>query len=80
MKHERLREELELKSTDRESKMHEAFVKALEIQQTTEAKANTLKDELAKVTRNNLEEIDALTEQVDFHSVLLKKPYQKDIT
>ena len=73
IKHERLREELELKSTERESKMHEAFVKALETQQTTEEKASALKDELAKIARNSQLEIDALTEQVDLHDRPIRK-------
>lgn len=80
MKHERLRNELELKSAERESKMHEAFVNAVEVQETTEAKASALKDELATITRSNHLEIDALMEQVELHDASIRKPFLNDTT
>ena len=64
MKREQLRQELELQSTGRESKMKQAFSKALELQQNSEENATALRAELSNTTRRNQQEIDVLTEQV----------------
>ena len=60
-----LRQELELQSSDRENNVMKAFATALEMQQTTEEKANALESELERTTRSNQQEMDALMEQVE---------------
>ena len=64
MKREQLRQELELQATGRESKMQQAFSKALELQTNSEQNATALRAELSNITHRNQQEIDALTEQV----------------
>ena len=64
LRREHLQEKLELKSSDREEQVQRAFATALDMQQRTEAEATALKAELARTTRNNQEEMHALTEQV----------------
>ena len=65
MKRELLQQELEQKSSDRENNALKAFATALDMQQTTEEKANALKRELEWTTRTNQQEMDALVEQVE---------------
>ena len=64
MRREHLRQDLELKSSDREEKMQRAFATALEMQQRTQEEADALKAELKWTTRNNQHQIDALALQV----------------
>ena len=63
-KRENLRQTLELKSTEREEKMQQAFATALEMQQQSADEAAALKDELARTKRKSQQAIDALAAQV----------------
>ena len=63
-KREQLRQELELKSSDRDDQVQRAFATALGMQQRAEEEAATLKAELEWTTRSNEEKIQALAEQV----------------
>ena len=64
MRREQLRQKLELKSSGLEENVQRAFAAALEMQQKSEEEAAALKAELARTTRNNHNNTDALAEQV----------------
>ena len=69
LKHEQLRQELELKSSDRDEQVQRAFAAALEMQQKSEEEAAALGAELSRTERKRQEDINALTEQVGQHRV-----------
>ena len=64
LKREKLEKDLERKSVEREEKMQQAFVRAVDMQQKAQEEAAALKTELAQTTRNGQREIDVLTVQV----------------
>ena len=64
MKREKLRQALEVESSNHDEQVQQAFAKALEMQQKSEEEAAALKAELALAKRKQQEDIDAVTEQV----------------
>ena len=64
LKREKLEKDLERKSAEREEKMQQAFVRAVDMQQKAQEEAADLKAELTQTTRNGQREIDVLTVQV----------------
>ena len=64
LRRENLRQQLELKSSERNEQLQQAFAKALDMQHEAEKKVAALTAELTQTKRENQDEIISVTEKV----------------